>query len=93
VYICWAILGPLKLFSGKCLTFTYQVGVGRCVCHSTGVVVQEWLLEVDSLLPPWGCQALNSGHQAGQQTPLPTEPSPWLVEYIWKKETHKLEED
>lgn len=31
--------------------------------------------EVRSFLPPCGCQVLNSGHQACQQTPFSAEPS------------------
>ena len=44
-------------------------------CHNVDVEVRGQLEGVGSPLPPCGSQRSNSGLQAWQQVPLPTEPS------------------
>ena len=46
-----------------------------CVCAYYAVDVRGQLVGVSFLLLPRGCQGLNSGPQAPQPVPLPTEPS------------------
>lgn len=49
----------------------YDVYVGACVYHGTHVEVSGQFCKADSfLLPLWGLQGLNSGHQACMHKPL-----------------------
>lgn len=43
----------------------------QCACG------QRTIMGTSSLLGPCGSQGLESGHQVGQQAPLPAEPSCW----------------
>lgn len=50
-----------------------SVWMQACACHSTCAEGRGQLVGVSSLLPSYGPQGPNSGHQAGQQLSLPAD--------------------
>lgn len=61
----------------KVLNFSHMFSI-LCACGMVGRVVPLWTVDVFSFTTN-GSQGSNSGHQVWQQSPLPTQPSRWLI--------------
>lgn len=72
-------------FTLTCLYVCFCAWGVMNVPHACSLVeARAQLLEVSSLLSPWGSQELNAGHWAWQQAPLLAEPSPQTWWKCWK---------